>query len=327
MRLPVAPLWLILFAYAVVGMAGARSEPVWSGVIPKDTDPDIKSFNTPHSICVDRTIIVDGGGGRHQLLLFIPGTGGHGRGAKAFIMTAASLGYHAIELMYPDDVSASVCDNDYNPKAFEAFRLAIIEGGRSPRMTVSQADSIENRLEKLLVYLEAKRPDERWDQFLNGDQIAWEKIAVAGQSQGGGHAALIAMKHRVARALMFGAPKDYSRAFGSPAAWYSEASATPPAFFFGINHQQDRQACSFPAVLQNQAALHMDRFGPPADVDNQGPPYGHARILTTNYPGTPVDSQTAHGTAIADRNSAVFRPVWVYMLTETDTTAAVPKSQ
>jgi len=293
----------------------ADAEPIWVSVIPSKTDPEIHTFDNPHSICVDRSILV-GGGGRHELLLFIPGTHGNGRGAKAFLETAASMGFHTIELMYPDEISASVCDGDSDPGAFEAFRMAIIEGGSSPRITIPRAESIENRLQKLLIHLQEKRPRERWGQFSNGDQIAWDHIVVAGQSQGGGHAALIAIKHRVARVLMFGAPKDFSRALNAPAAWYSEHSATPLSLFFAINHRQDHQGCSYPEVLQNQAALHMDQFGLPADVDSERPPYRYARILTTNYPGTSVDSKTAHMTAIADRNSSVFRPVWKYMLTE-----------
>jgi hypothetical protein len=116
--------------------------------------------------------------------------------------------------------------------------------------------------------------------------------------------------------LMFGAPKDFSQALYRPAAWYSEPSATPSSLFFAINHLQDRQACTFREQLLNAAALHMDEFGAPADVDDEKPPYRHVRILTTNYPGTPVDSMTAHMTAISDRFSGVFRPAWHYMLTE-----------
>ena len=40
-------------------------------------------------------------------------------GSKALPEKAASLGHYAVALMYPDDVSASVCDEDQDPKAFE----------------------------------------------------------------------------------------------------------------------------------------------------------------------------------------------------------------
>jgi hypothetical protein len=297
------------------------SAPTWVSVVPSQTDPRIHDFNTPHSICVDRDILVgtDRGRDRHEMLLFLPGTGGHGRGPTALLETAASLGYHCVTLMYPDDVAAAeVCRQDPDANSFERFRMAIIDGGDSPHIKVEECDSIVSRLTKLLVLLQQKRPREDWGQFIDGaGGIAWEKIAVAGQSQGGGHAGLIGVKHRVARVLMFGAPKDYSLALGRPATWYSEARVTPISRFFAINHRQDRQGCDFDQELQNVHALGMDLGAPVVDVDRQDPPYRNSRVLVTNFPGIQVDSKTAHGTAIANKNQTVFRKVWIYMLTNT----------
>jgi len=60
--------------------------------------------------------------------------------------------------------------------------MALIVGGKSPHLDVSRADSIENRLIKLLLYLRQNRPTEGWDQFLTADGgLRWESIAVAGQ--------------------------------------------------------------------------------------------------------------------------------------------------
>ena len=71
--------------------------------------------------------------------------------------------------MYPDDVAAAkVCRDDPDPNAFEAFRLALIQGGVSAHVTVERTDSIENRLAKLLIHLKQRRPREGWGQFLNG---------------------------------------------------------------------------------------------------------------------------------------------------------------
>ena len=67
---------------------------------------------------------------------------------------------------------------------------------------------------------------------------------MAGQSQGGGHAALLGIKHPVARVICFGAPKDFSLALTAPAAWLRLDSATPKSAFFAFNHDQDRQGCS-----------------------------------------------------------------------------------
>ena len=144
--------------------------------------------------------------------------------------------------------------------------MAIIQGGQSKHITISTADSIENRLQNARLS-EARRPREQWGQFLNQDgTIRWEAIAVAGQSQGGGHAALIAIKHRVARAICTGAPKDFSKRLNAPAAWYGDESATPKACFFTFNHRQDIKGCTPEQLLQTLAALGFDAFGAPVDA-------------------------------------------------------------
>ena len=300
---------------------------------PSATDPAIKEYDDPHWIYVQRHIVVDHDASlpadRQQLLLWIPGTkppdakapepGRVVRGSSHnFCLMAASLGYHAIALSYPNLHSASACNNDAETKAFENFRLSIIQGGTSPHITISRTDSIENRLIKVLQALAQRAPKEGWDSFLNADgSIRWEKIAVAGQSQGGGHAALIGVHHKVARVVCFGAPKDYSIALKAPAAWYDTKSETPKELFFAFNHQQDRQGCTPEHQIDNLRALKLDAFGPPTLVDEASPPYQKSHILMTNYPGTAVSSMVAHGTMISPANAERFGEVWKYMLTST----------
>ena len=157
-------------------------------ILPSVTDPTIKNFDNPHWMYVNRDIVVehkaDLAQDRHELYLFIPGT--HikdsprgGKGPFAFCDLAADLGYHVIVLQYPDEIPASVCGNDSDPNAFEKFRMAIIQGGDSKHISIERSDSIENRLIKLLQYLQTIRPKENWGQFLNQDgTIKWETIAV-----------------------------------------------------------------------------------------------------------------------------------------------------
>ncbi len=297
-------------------------------VAPRDTDPRIGTdFSSPHCVYVDRQIVLardpPSSQDRHEVLLFLAGTGGTAEGAQAFCELAAGLGYHVINLMYPDSIPASVCAGDSDPAAFEAFRLAIIAGGRSKHITIAPADGIESRLARLLLYLGRIRPEENWAQFLNGDAtIRWQVFAVAGQSQGGGHAALIGIKHRVARVICTGAPKDYSRRLDAPAAWYAEASATPKACFFAFNHRQDPRGCTPEQLLRNLAALKLDEFGRPADAAVEDFPYHHTRILTTSYPAVTVEgpnskgAKIAHTSVIATANAARWKQVWTYLLTE-----------
>ncbi len=328
---------LVAFVFLATALVGAAADSVVF-VRPSETDPQIATFDTPHRIYL-RPADSDGRAApapaRGQLLLWIPGTvaptpegnapapaepnaAGNGReGAEAFCRLAARLGYHVISLRYPNALSASAARNDEDGAEFERFRLAIIEGGASKHITIPRAESIEHRLVKLLQHLAKTRPDESWNKFLAADgTIKWSLIAVAGQSQGGGHAALIALRHRVARMVATGAPKDFNLKLDAPAAWLAQKSATPKTRFFAFNHVQDRQAATWPQQVANLRALGLDAFGDPVDVDRAEPPYRHARILTTNYPGGTVTSREAHTSVISWRNAAVFEKVWRYLLTE-----------
>ncbi len=312
----------------------ARAEVSIASVTPSEVDPAATTFDSPHAVYVNRDIVVENKPGlaedRHQLLLWLTGTGGKAEAAaKGFCSLAADLGYHVISLMYADDVPASVCAYDSDPKAFETFRLAIIRGGSASyqdgrkTLTIGPAECIEVRLTRLLEHLQKRRPEESWAQFLQGDgAIRWGSVAVAGQSQGGGHAALIGIQHTVARVLCFGAPKDYSKRLRAPATWYRTASATPKARFFAFNHRQDPVGCTPEQLLENLKALGLDPGVGSADADADRPPYHHARVLFTGYPDvgavSPRDDQAkaAHGSAISTKNADRRKQVWTYMLTE-----------
>lgn len=315
-------------------------------VRPSATDPEIKTFDTPHRIYFSPAATTEKGPSvpsRGQLLLWIPGTAapaapgkakakakaeptpdadaapsaGGREGSEAFCQLAASLGYHVISLRYPNALSASAARFDADADEFERFRMALVAGGTSKHITIPRHESIEHRLIKLLQHLVATRPAEQWHQFLATDgSVRWENIAVAGQSQGGGHAALIALHHQVARVICTGAPKDFNLKLDAPAAWLTRESATPKSRFFAFNHLQDRQAATWPQQLANLRALKLDAFGPFVLVDVAQPPYRHSRILVTNYPGSTLTSQEAHTSVISWRNAAVFERVWRYMLTE-----------
>jgi hypothetical protein len=323
----------VLLVSILVCTGCAHGEVISFPLQPAATDPQIKTFTNPHYIYIDRDIVVDHlanrPADRHELLLFIPGTGGKGKGPVGFLTLAASLGYHVINLMYPDDVPATTCAMDQDPTQFEKFRMALFRGGSASikggreRFTVAPSESIQNRLVKALARLQQVRPREGWGQFLNKDGSAnWPSIAVAGQSQGGGHAALIGQKCPVERVLCFGAPKDYSIQNNAPAAWYSNPSVTPKSRFFAFNHHQDPKGCTPTQLLQNLAALGLAKFGPIAEVDSEPFPYHHAHILYTSYPSVTVQgpnsdgAKAAHGSAINTKNADRWKKVWTYMLTE-----------
>jgi dienelactone hydrolase len=288
-------------------------------VLPRATDPQIDTFNDEHTIYINPAVAP-----RKELLVFLPGTNGKTKNTKLFCTRAAELGYQVICLMYPDNLSATACWSDSDKESFTKFRLELIEGGeKSPYLEINRANSIENRLIKLLVYLRTQRPREGWEQFLSPkDELAWERLALAGQSQGGGHAALMAREHTVARVIMFSSPKDYSRRYNQPAAWYTTPN-TPLSRYFTFQHIQDKQGCNYQQQLEILKKLGLTKLGEPVSVDTEKPPYAHSHILTTNYPGTPVPSTQAHTSVVGDggtpkneQKQPLFEPVWTYMLTE-----------
>lgn len=301
-------------AAAIAIAAPAIAEPRSHDVPPQATDPAIRTFPQPHRVFLDEAARARG-----QLLVYLPGTGATTADQDEFGRTAAGIGYHVVFLMYPNDVAAASCQDDEDESTFEKFRREIIAGGdRDPRVTVDHADSIESRLRHLVAWLAANRAAEGWGQFLDGGDISWERVALAGHSQGGGHAQLMAMDHAVARVVVFGSPKDYSRRYGRPARWYG-VGATPANRMFALVHRQDTQACSYEEQLENLRASGLTDI---ADIDELAPPYDGAHVLTTNQPGRKINSALAHLGLVFDfmlpRDDAgrmPYRPAWIYMLT------------
>lgn len=312
MKRSIAPAIFLIASLSACGLALA--EPGTWQVLPEDADPAVWHFRQPHRVFLDNAVAARG-----ELLVFLPGTGATTDDQNEFGRTAARLGYHVVYLMYPNDVPAAVCQDDEGENSFENFRREIIGGGdRDPRVTVDFADSIERRLLQLIRWLAANRANEEWRQFLAGDEPAWRKIALAGHSQGGGHAQLLAKDHPVLRVVALGSPKDYNQRHGRPAAWYG-GGATPPGRLFALIHEQDTQAISYTQQLENLRASGLTTT---ADIDRLSPPYDRAHVLTTNQPGTPVNSALAHLGLVFDfmlprgpDGRPRYEPAWIYMLT------------
>ncbi len=285
---------------------------------PSATDKAIKVADENHTLYWPKGAKV-----REELVVFIPGTNGNGTGAVTYCRAIASFGHRVLNLTYPSDIPAAIVRNQPDRNAFLNFRLEIIEGGdKSDAIEVDRTNSIENRLIKALDYLGRTQPKDNWGRYLtSAGQINWEKVIVAGHSQGAGHAALIGTRHKVARVVMTGGPRDYDRSADAPAAWYGN-SVTPVSRFFTFNHQQDQQGCSFEELLKNVRKMGLDQVGAPVDIDKVASPYQGSHILTTNYPVPQINSLRAHVSVIHDtltpRDKAgklLFLPVWEYMFT------------
>ncbi|MEK7725285.1 MAG: hypothetical protein AAB336_13105, partial [Acidobacteriota bacterium] len=292
--------------------------PNFKRVLPSATDSEINTFDTVHGVYFNSKAPT-----KNKLVVFIPGTNGNGMGAKRFSSAAAEEGFHVVSLSYPTSIAATICHSQMDENCFENFRREIIEGkDLSNLIEVNRANSIENRLHKLLLFLKKNNENEGWGKFLTETgEINWESLILSGQSQGGGHAPLMAKFHRVSRVIMVSSPKDWDRKNNKPAKWYGEG-ATSLKNYFAFNHKQDKQGCDYPQQLEILKTLGLNQFGEPADIDNVTFPYNNSRILITNHPGTVLSSIEAHTSIMGDGRTPLdkdgvplFKPVWVYMLT------------
>ncbi len=145
-----------------------------------------------------------------KLLISIPGTTGPGDVMRSFDSVAALIGYHAISLDYPNNRNTASLINSTDKEVFNKFRQELDFGTPvSDSVNVDSANSIVNRITKLVIYLAKTRPTEGWNNFLDGGRIIWERVTLAGHSQGAGHVSYIAHAFRVHKVIMLSGPQDF----------------------------------------------------------------------------------------------------------------------
>lgn len=273
-------------------------------VEPSSTDPAISSSFDSHQTFLDTSVVENG-----RLLIFLPGTDAQPRAYQRILTAAASLGYHVIGLAYPNSESvANLCDGD--PACYEPVRREIFEGGDfAPQVSVDSANAILNRTVKLLQYLDASFGDEHWGQFLNGGGLRFDRIAVAGHSQGGGEAAYIAKVREVARVAMFSAPVD--AVDGASAPWIDTNHVTPVDRYFGFAHESDP---AFADITTNWVSLGLGSASDRVLVDSSAAPFGGAHQLETALRvGRPHNSTAVDADTPTTLGEPVYADVWLTM--------------
>jgi len=293
-------------------------------VSPQDTDPAIDQFLQDHYALYNRAVPQNG-----KLFVFFPGTFARPSDYQWVLDEAASRGYRVIGLEYPSTTAnprqssvVQLCTRDADPACYGRVREARLRGGDLGGLdSVTPANSIVNRLVRLLGYLQQQYPDEGWDAFMPGDQIDWSRVAVGGHSQGGGVAALIAKQYPVARVAMWSGPADYVPLAGTFATWMLEPSATPIDRYYGLVHESERGARG---ILGGYAALGLDRYGAPVGVAASTPPSPDAHVLVVSLPPRPRPvpmpdpnhgSTAADGlTPLGDDGRPAYRTAWDVLL-------------
>ena len=258
--------------------------------LPETSD----SFLTPNA----RNFAVSGTTGS-PLLLFLPATRAIPRDYRAFLSTAASLGFHVLALDYPNRGRSVVRLCAGIPTCYGSVQRNRFQGGgASPFSAVDRRDSILNRLRMSLDYLQQNDPNGGWSSYRSGASIRWDRVVVAGHSQGGGLSAYIAHRFRVRGALMFSSPVQSDA--GVPARWMRTSGATPASDQYGLVDSGDRYASN---VTASWATIGMTgAHALVSDLDLGSPRDAHLRTVTDLTPR--LDGEP------------VLAPTWRWMLTQ-----------
>lgn len=286
-------------------------------IAPQATDADINIALDPHLVRLSASNHANG-----RLLVFLASSRVPPSTAEIFQREAALLGYRVIGLSYPNTPGlASFCPPSANPQAcYENVRLQVITGEpQTGFVSVNRANSIDNRLTKLLEYLDRVFPGEAWSQFLDDDgNVKWNKIVVAGHSQGAGHAAMIAKLRTVHRVVMLSGITD---GVGLQAAQWVTIGATPATRYYGLAHAKDAQFIGYD--FANWAALGLDEFGPATAPEISAPPYDGSHMLVTDVlpqtgsyaaPAPHASTGVDFAVALDALGVPVLRDAWRYMM-------------
>ena len=269
-------------------------------VKPSATDARIHAWDTTHVVYYDPKLT------SNKLLLWLAGTNGTPLNVPAELFnTAFAAGYRVIALSYMTVPAVSqLCIGkvlEANTKCAEQFRQRRVFGNNAfTQIPDEPQDAIVPRLVSLLKWLGQNDPAGKWLSYLtaDGSKPEWTRIAVSGQSQGGGMAEFIAQQEVVARVLSFSGGWDYSNARQKAiAGWYAKPSATPMDRWYATYNVNELAATSLREIC---TALHI----PPAQIF----------ALDQPLAGTPTGTAAAnpyHGEGI---RNVVYKPIWVTML-------------
>lgn len=289
-------------------------------VSPKTIDPQVDDRENRDHVAINPNPAVAATG---RLFVMLPGTGGSPSMYRYVLRSGATRGFHAIGLDYANpEAVGQICARSTDDNCFWDVRREIITGNDTSRdVAIAAPDAIITRLTKALNYLHSAHPGEGWGQYLVSGTVNWSKVVIAGHSQGGGHAGVIAKLFVVNRAVYFSSPADWNLRTDAPAGWTAAAGATSTDRQFGFAHLDDH------LVPWNQLeriwrATGLVQIAGIASVDSTTPPYDDSHALTTaatpRAGGQAADPE--HGAPVLDSvtpikgdGTPLFDEVWAYL--------------
>lgn len=271
-------------------------------VMPTVTDAAITTHNDkPHMVYYHAGLQQ-----KNKLVLFLPDSHTAPGTATMFGNAAADIGYHVVGLRYADtDFFAAAAQG--NATDFENARTEVLTGNDvSSLVNISHSESIDNRLFKLITYLNEKYPDENWGQYIINGVPDYSKMIVCGNQEGAAYAGIVAKNHDVDKLVLFSMVHDYNAVANKSSEWLkTDAWATSVNDVYVIAHESEMQK-------QHELWDAMKLPGNSLLFDEHDTFSGQRKLV----------SEEGHGgdhTLIADNSTAVadgkYFALWQYLLT------------
>ena len=256
-----------------------------------------------------------------------------------------SIGFHVIVLRYSAALGTTGACPDADaltdPDCFRTFRAETTFGAGvldptghaydHPLAFISQANSVMNRLLKVVDYLQTIAPTSGWGQFqqrtgstcdsfnatYGACDLVWDKVAAVGHSQGAGVALYLGKFFPLAKVVLLSGSYDaYDLGGGNEivAPWITEgAFATATADIRTLSHTADFGLGRIRAV---EDAVGVT--GAEVSVTSAAPPYGGSHRLVTSLASTcPWDSAPGHNSTAVDACAPdlAYNAAWAYLAT------------
>jgi polyhydroxybutyrate depolymerase len=285
-----------------------QTDPLMS---PLNELPDSDERNLHHFISVPTNPSNSG-----VLYVHLPGSGGLPEDYQILNKHAATLGYHVINLAYPNwpAVRTLIMDESDVDLPEKIRRERLYGENQTILIQVNKNNSIENRIIKLLEYNHFRHPEEHWDQFLTANNgLYWYKIVVGGHSQGAGHAAYLAKQHPLQGIIMFAGPGDYVKDVGS-APWIFQENMISAEQMYAFTHRFDPVSRIF---FTHQEILGLDAYGSIQRIDKKSIDELSGHMLSSWLLDIP--EKNYHGSVAVDdflpTNDALsyYYTAWTYM--------------
>jgi hypothetical protein len=257
---------------------------------PQDLDPSAEdSLETEYAV-LDTGVAPLG-----KLVIFLggftnPPAAWHNHGIEL-----AGFGFHVVLPAYNnrwEDCNGPDCNANNRWEA-------LIGEDVSTDIVASRADSAEGRVVAILQHLIDDDPGGDWGYYLDGDELRYEDIIIAGISHGASSSGLYASRRPFWRAVM------HSGGWGNP----GDAPMTPLTLWYGFAHTDDPDFDPIADSWDNAGML-----GERASIDGQSAPYGDAhKLITSEANRYPHCSVAVHESSPMSGGSYVFEPGWRYL--------------